>query len=92
MLKFVRSVPNQVFNVDSNEGIKFLARIRLELSHLADHRFRHNFHDCVNPISSCSQAIETSTHFLLHCSNYHCARQILFRKVKKQKSNSTILK
>ena len=53
MLKFVRSVPNQVFNIDSNEGIKFLARIRLELSHLADHKFRHNFQDCVNPISSC---------------------------------------
>ena len=79
-----------MFNVESSEGSKFLTRIRLELSHLADHEYRHNFQDCVNHICSCGKEIETSTHFLLHCSNYHCARQTLFKKIKK--INSTILK
>ena len=74
--KFTRPEPNQVFNVDSSEGLKFLTRIRLGLSHLADHKFRHNFQDCINPVYSCGQEIETSTH-------YHCARQTLFEKVKK---------
>ena len=78
IIKFTRPEPNQAFNVDSNEGLKFV-RIRLGLSHLADHKFRHNFQDCVNPVCSCDQEIETSTHFLLHRSNYHCARQILFK-------------
>ena len=50
ILKFIRREPNQVFNVDSSEGLKFLTRIRLGLSHLADHKFRHNFQDCVNPV------------------------------------------
>ena len=76
ILKFTRPEPNQVFNVDSSEGLKFLTRIRLGLSHLADHKFRHNFQDCVNPVYSCGQEIETSTH-------YHCTRQTLFEKVKK---------
>ena len=49
ILKFTRPEPNQVFNVDSSEGLKFLTRIRLGLSHLVDHKFRHNFQDCVNP-------------------------------------------
>ena len=85
-LKFIRPEPNQVFNVESCEGLKFLTRISLGLSHLADHKFRHNFQDCVIcscVICSCSQEIETWTHFLLHCSNYHCARQTLFKKINK---------
>ena len=42
-LKFIRPETNQVFNVDRSEGLKFLTRIRLGLSYLADHKFRHNF-------------------------------------------------
>ena len=42
----------------------------LGLSHLREHKFRHGFLDSLNPICSCGQNIETSTHFLLHCSNY----------------------
>ena len=79
-----------MFNVDSSEGLKFLTRIRLGLSQVADHKFIHNFQDCVNLVCSCGQEIETSTHFLLHCFNYHRARQTLFEKVKK--IDSSILK
>ena len=89
-VKIIRPESNQVFNVDSSEGLKFLTRIRLGLSHSADHNFRHNFQDCVNPICSCGQEIETSTQCLLRCSNYHCVRQTLFEKV--NKIDSTILK
>ena len=79
-----------MFQADSSEGLKFLTRIKYGLSHLADHKFRLNFQDCVNPVCSCGQEIETSTHFLLHCSIYHSARQTLFEKVKK--IDSSILK
>ena len=79
-----------MFNVGSSEGLKFLKRIRLGLSHLTDHEFRHIFQDCVNPVCSCGQEIETSTHFLLDCSNYYCARQTFFKDI--NKIDSTILK
>ena len=76
-----------MFNADSNEGLKFLTQIRLGLSHLADHKFRHNFKDFIKPVYSCDQETETSTHFLIHFSNYYCARQTLFEKVKKVDSS-----
>ena len=79
-----------MFNVDSSEGLKFLTRIRLGLSHLTDHKSRYNFQDCINPTCSCRQEIEISTHLLLDCFNYHYPRQTLFEKV--NKIDSTILK
>ena len=60
------------------------------MSHFGDHKFKHNFQDCVNPSGCCDQEIETSTHFLLHCSNYHFARETLIEKV--NKIDSTIFK
>ena len=79
-----------MLNTDSSERLKFLTRIRLTLSNLADYKFRYNFQDCINLICSCSQTIETSTHLLLYCFNYLYARQTLFGKV--NKIDSTILK
>ena len=52
----------------------------LGLSHLADLKFRHNFQDCLYPIRSCSQEIETTSHFLLYCLNYPCVRKTYFEK------------
>ena len=38
---------------------------------------RHNFQDCINPVCSCGQEIESSTYFHFHCFNYRCAKQNL---------------
>ena len=43
ILKFIRPENNQVFNIDINEWLTFLTRMRLGLSHMADHKLRHNF-------------------------------------------------
>ena len=61
--------------------------MRFGLSHLADHKFRHNFQDFLNPICSCGQEIETTSHFLLHCLNYRCARKTFFEKINLIDSN-----
>ena len=29
-------------------GVRYLTRLRLGLSHFNDHKFRHNFQDCLN--------------------------------------------
>ena len=42
----------------------------IPLSHLREHKFKHGFHDTLNPICSCGNDIETSTRFLLHCPHY----------------------
>ena len=70
LLKFIRPSGNSVFKCPNPEGIKLLTKLRLGLSHLREHKFRHELLESLNPICSCGQNIDTSTHFLLHCSNY----------------------
>ena len=65
--KFIRPEPNRVSSTQNFEAFKLLTRMRLGLSHLADHKFRHSFKDCLNPICRCDQEIKTKSHFLLHC-------------------------
>ena len=36
------------------------------MSHLREHKFKHNFQDCLNPICGCGLDIESTSHFLLH--------------------------
>ena len=81
LLKFVRPEPNSTCNINDTKGSYLLSRLRLGLSHLGDHKFRHNFQDCVSPMCCCGQGIETTTHFLLHCPNHYCARKTLFHKI-----------
>ena len=64
LLKFIRPSGNSVFRCHNPKWL------RLGLSHLWEHKFKHGFLDSLNPICSCGQDFETSTHFLLHCSNY----------------------
>ena len=87
ILKFIRPEPNRISSTQDFEGLKLLTRMRLGLSHLADHKFRHNFQDCLNPICSCGQEIETTSHLLLHHLNYRCARKTFFGKINLIDSN-----
>ena len=57
------------------------------MSHLADHKIRHNFQDCLKPICSCGQEIETTSHFLLHFLDYLCARKAFVEKTNLIDSN-----
>ena len=50
ILKFIRPEPNRISSTQNFEGLKLLTRIRLGLRHSADHKFRHNFQDCLNPL------------------------------------------
>ena len=61
--------------------------MRLGLSHLADHKYRRSFQNCLNPICSCGQEVETTRHFLLHCLSYRCARKTFFEKINLIDSN-----
>ena len=83
LLKFVRRVANSVFDINNPYGLKLLTRLRLGLSHLRYHKFRHNFQDCINPMCDCGLKTETTTHFLLHCLLFQSARQSLLMNIKK---------
>ena len=66
LLQFIRPSENSVFGCHNPKGVKLLTR----LSHLWEHKFKHGFLDSLNSACSSDQNIETSTHFLLYCSNY----------------------
>ena len=68
ILKLIRPEPTRISSTQVFEGLKLLTRMRLGLNHLVDHKFRHNFQDCLKPICSCGQEIETTSHFLLPSS------------------------
>ena len=76
ILKFMRSKPNSIYNCHNPKGI------RLGLSHLREHKFKHNFQDCLNPLCSCGNDIETSSDLLLHCPTYSNKRMTLLNKIK----------
>ena len=69
ILKFIRPSPYSTFNVHNPHGMKLLTRLRVGLSHLREHKFRHNFQDSQDPFCNCGRHIETTIHFFLHCSN-----------------------
>ena len=53
LLEFIRTLPNSIFDIYNPYGIKLLTRLRLGLSHLNEHKFKHGFNDTINPICIC---------------------------------------
>ena len=77
LLKIGRPIAKPTYNIHNPIGLKFLTRLRLGLSHLNEHKFKHNFQDCVNPLCSCSLEIESLSHFFLHCHHFTNIRATL---------------
>ena len=67
---------NPLFSVYNPLGVKLLTRLRLEFSHLKEHKYRHGFKDTLNPLCTCGTEVETTE----HCENRptvfesHCKR------------------
>ena len=59
-----------IYNIHNPIGLKFLTRFRLGLSYLNEHKFQHNFQDCVNPLCSCSLEVDSLSRFFLHCHHF----------------------
>ena len=51
-------------------GLKLLTSLRVGFSHLKEHKFRHNFVNPINPLCSCENFVESTTHFFLHCTHF----------------------
>ena len=53
ILKFMTPSTNSLFNCHNPKEIKLITRLRLGLSHLREHKFKHSFQDSLNPFCSC---------------------------------------
>ena len=83
ILSFIRPSPKSTFNYHNPKAIKLLSRLRLGLSHLREHKFKHSFQDSLNLFCSCGKCeVESSSHYLLHCSNYSEEQSALLNTIK----------
>ena len=87
LLKMIRPLPNPVYGIHNPLGLRLLIRLRLGLSHLNEHKFNHNFKNCVNPLCTCSLEIESTSHFFLHCDHYNNIRSTLLNELKSLDGN-----
>ena len=77
LIKIGRPIVKPIYNVHN----PVLTRLRLGLSHLSQHKFNHNFQDCLNPLCSCSLEVESVSHFFLHCHYYSNIRSTLLNEL-----------
>ena len=68
-------------------GEKFFTRLRLNFSHLKEHKFRHGFADTINSMCACGADVETKKHFLLRYHFYSTQRFELFDNLEKANSD-----
>ena len=68
LLSFIRPIPQNVFDIFDPIGLKFLTHLRLGFSYLNEHRFRHNFQECMNLF--CNFGTDSTSHYLLHCHHF----------------------
>ena len=81
LLAFIGPVGNSMYGIDEPFGVKLINRLQLGLSHLQEHKFRHNFADTVNSLCSCTLETENAEHFFLLCKNNLSARLTLMNEL-----------
>ena len=77
LLKLGRPAPDLIYGIHHPLGLKLLTGLRLGLSHLNEHRFKHNFKNSINTLCTCFLEVESTKYFLLHC-HYFSALRISF--------------
>ena len=65
------------FRCHDPKGLSYLTQLRVGLSKLNFHKFKHNFRDTINPMCLTSDGIKDTEHFLLLCPSFDVQRQDL---------------
>ena len=78
----MRKKENSLFSIYDSLGVKLFTRLRLQFSHLNEHKFRHGFGDTVNAMCACG-----SEHFLVCCHLYSLQRLEFFENLEKVDSS-----
>ena len=81
LISLVSRVKGKIFDIHDPSGVRRLTQLRVGLSLLREHRFRHNFLYTTDPMCLANDAIETATHFMLLCHEYDIHRTVLLDRV-----------
>ena len=77
----IRPPDKSVFGIHDPIGLSYLTQLRVGLSKLCFHKFKHNFKDSINPMCPTNDGIETTEHFLLLCPSFEVERRNLLARV-----------
>ena len=61
---------NSKLKCHNPKELKFITRLRLALSRLKEHKFKHSFQNIINPLCSYGLDIGSTEQFLLRCSQF----------------------
>ena len=84
---FVRPLHCDTFGIYNPVELQLLARLRLGLSHLNEHNFKHNFRNFLNLLCACNLEPETTSHYLLRCHLFQMERRTLLNDIKEIDEN-----
>ena len=87
LLSFICPFQSSIYNTFEPKGLECLTHLPLGLSHVNEHRFRHNFQDCTNPLCSCSLETEDTSYYLLLCHHFYHQRIDLASSIKSVSDN-----
>ena len=77
LLSIIRPPAKSFFGIHDPIGLSYLSQIRVGLSKLNFHKFKHNFKDTINPMCPANDGIEDTEHFLLLYTSLDNQRQHL---------------
>ena len=77
LLSIIRPPAKSVYGIHDPKGLCYLTQLRVGLSKLNFHKFKHNFRDTINPMCPTSDGVEDTEHFLLLCPSFDVQRQDL---------------
>ena len=81
LLSIIRPPAKPVLGIHDPRGLSYLSQIRVGLSRLNFHKFKHNFRDTIDPMCPTNDGIEDTEHFLLLCPSFDVQRRHLLAGV-----------
>ena len=81
LLNFIRPSANSIFDIHNPLGIKLLTRLRLGLSHLREHKFRHCFQDTLHIYANVANTLNQQCISFSTASTFSFQDKLSFRKL-----------
>ena len=77
----IRPKKASYFGIRNHDHVRYLTMLRLDLSPLRDHKFRHGFLDTSNGLCHVCKKKEDTEHFLLFCRSYILSRSTMMHNI-----------
>ena len=81
LLSIIRPPPKSVYRIHDPKGLSILTQLRVGLSKLNFHKFKHNFRETLNPLCAINDGVEDTEHYFLLCHAYDVFRNDLLNSV-----------